>query len=174
MHLTDLNLKHWRRPAHSLILVTAHVLLMCSLLLFTGTIQDVFWNTPVLFGVVWYLCQLQGCLINCVTSKLIGNKLNYLTVWSLGASWLKEWVYINTVHVGGRLTHWWVGRGCLPQVGISLVCNLTGIFTEWLTTLSFVTFWYILLSSTSIIFYCFHTLDNTTIHYKKGGIYIPL
>ena len=117
------------RPAHSLILVTAHVLLMCSLLLFTGTIQDVFWNTPVLFGVVWYLCQLQGCLINCVTSKLTANKMNYLIVWSLCASWLKEWVHINTVHVNGICYR--IGVDACLKFGISLVCNLTRIFTEW-------------------------------------------
>ena len=124
-----------------------HVL-MCSLLLFTGTIQDVFWNTPVLFGVVWHLCQLQGCLINCVTSELTANKLNYLTVWSLFASWLNEWVHINAVHVNGRLTHWWVRCRCLPQFGIFLVYNLTGIFTEWLY---FVTFCHIPLSCIIII-----------------------
>ena len=143
MHLTDLNLKHWRRPAHSLILVTAHVLLMCSLLLFTGTIQDVLWNTPVLFGVVWYLCQLQGCLINFVTSKLTANKLNYLIVWSLCASWLKEWVHINAVHVNGRLTHWWVRqRGCLSQVW-----SFFGMQSDWnlYWMINYIIFCYILL-----------------------------
>ena len=130
MHLTDLNLKHWRRPAHSLILVTAHVLLMCSLLLFTGTIQDVFWNTPVLFGVVWYLCQLQGCLIYCVTSKLTANKLNYLMLWSLCASWLKEWVHIYTVYVSVKLTRTLISGAWMPVSSLEFLC-----YAIWLEAL---------------------------------------